>query len=611
MGIGGDGMERFLLNLFRRYTRKLGNKLGLAFSLIVCVLILVLATVSYYRTTWIIKDNYISNTAKELEHMNEGLDNYVAQIDALSLSFRRDDNFMGALMGDEEDFSSRLYIENQLRNLFFSSSGDIAAVSLFIPRTGAEYSLSRLMDPPKLEVGYPKQITSNSWYKEASSRANRFRSIQPPLQSSWAYNIENKPLFFTFHRALINIPSQRPLGMVSITLNSTYRDKMINDVLEQNGEMLAIFDRNNTSFYNSNTKMLSNEAGLLGAIDWAKPEGYLSWSSGKENFLVTYAVSPDDGWKLVKLISTRALNERAQNTRNLEFVIGLVFLLIGTLLVTLVTKAITKPLKQLSKQMEKVGGANFDVMIEVNGNDEIAYLSKKFNTMVAKINDLINEEYKAKLGEKTARMKALEAQINPHFLYNALQTISTEALVHRVDHIDRMVQALAYILRYSIRTGDHVNLAQEMNNAESYVMLQQARYGERLSVRIELEERMLGVPIPKMAVQLLVENSIKHALEQTLDPVLIRVRGYCSDERAIIEVSDNGPGIPEARLRELQQLLLKENWMSEQGGIGLKNLSERLKLLIHSDARLEIRNLPEGGASVQIIIPVKAGEIGP
>ncbi|WP_025693233.1 sensor histidine kinase [Paenibacillus zanthoxyli] len=605
-------MKRFLLNLSRRYTRKLGNKLGLAFSLIVCVLILVLATVSYYRTTWIIRDNYISNTAKELKHMNESLEGYVAQIDALSLSFRRDDNFMEALINDEEDFSSRLYIENQLRNLFFSSSRDIAAVSLYIPRTGAEYTISRLTDSPKLEVDYPEYIMSNPWFKEASSRANTFRSIKPPLQSSWAYNTDNKPLFFTFHRALINIPSQRPLGMVSITINSAYRDKMINDILEQNAETIAIFDRNNTSFYNSNPKTLSNEADLVQSIDWTKPEGYLNWNSGKQDFLVMYDVSPGDGWKLVKLISTNALNERAMNTRNLEFLIGLVFLLIGTLLVTFATKTITRPLKRLSKQMEKVGGANFDVMIEINGNDEIAYLSKKFNAMVAKINDLINEEYKAKLGEKTARMKALEAQINPHFLYNALQTISTEALVHRVDHIDRMVQALAYILRYSIRTGDNVNLSQEMKNVESYVMLQQARYGERLSVKIELDEIIADIPIPKMAVQLLVENSIKHVLEQTLDPVLIRIRGCFREGRAIIEVSDNGPGIPEARLKELQELLQKENWMSgQQGSIGLKNLSERLKLLIHSDARLEIRNLPEGGTSVQIIIPVEAGGIYP
>lgn len=601
-------MKLFLLNRFRNFTRKLGNKLGLAFSLIVCVLILVLATVSYYRTTWIIKDNYISNTAKELKHMNESLDNYVAQIDALSLSFRRDDNFMEALMNDEEDFSSRLYMENQLRNLFYSSSGDIAAVSLYIPRTGARYTISRLTDSPKLVVDHPRNITSNGWYKEASTRANAFRSIEPPAPgpSAGAYDAENQRLFFIFHRALINIPSQRPMGMVSITINSAYRDKMISDILEQDAEVIAIFDRNNMSFYNSSGKTLSHEADLLRSIDWTKPEGYLNWSSGKQDYLVTYDVSPGDGWKLIKLISTSALNERATNTRNLEFLIGLAFLLIGTLLVTFATKTITRPLKRLSKQMEKVGGANFDVMIDINGNDEIAYLSKKFNAMVAKINELINEEYKAKLGEKTARMKALEAQINPHFLYNALQTISTEALVHRVDHIDRMVQALAYILRYSIRTGDKVNLAQEMKNVESYVMLQQARYGERLSVDIALEGSIGDIPVPKMAVQLLVENSIKHVLEQTLDPVLIQIRGYFGEGQAIIEVSDNGPGIPQARLKELQELLLKENWMSEhQESIGLKNLSERLKLLIHSKARLDIRNRPEGGVSVQIIIPVE------
>lgn len=602
-------MKLFLLNRFRNFTRRLGNKLGLAFSLIVCVLILVLATVSYYRTTWIIKDNYLSNTAKELEHMNESLDNFVAQIDALSLSFRRDDNFMEALMSDEEDFSSRLYMENQLRNLFYSSSGDIAAVSLYIPRTGARYTISRLTDSPKLVVDHPRNITSNGWYKEASTRANAFRSIEPPAQgpSAGAYDAENQRLFFTFHRALINIPSQRPLGMVSITISSAYRDQMIRDILEQDAEAVAILDRNNTSFYHSGEKSLSDEASLLRSINWTKPEGYLNWNGEQQAYLVTYNVSPGDGWKLIKLISTSVLNERAKNTRNLEFLIGLAFLLIGTLLVTFATKTITRPLKRLSKQMEKLGEANFDVKIDINGNDEIAYLSKKFNTMVAKINELINEEYKAKLGEKTARMKALEAQINPHFLYNALQTISTEALVHRVDHIDRMVQALAYILRYSIRTGDNVNLAQEMKNVESYVMLQQARYGERLSVDIALEGSIGEIRVPKMAVQLLVENSIKHVLEQTLDPVRIGVRGYFGEDgHAVIEVSDNGPGIPEDRLQELQELLRQENWIGgQQESIGLKNLSERLKLLIHTGARLDIRNRPEGGVSVQIIMPAE------
>ncbi|WP_420872026.1 sensor histidine kinase [Cohnella rhizosphaerae] len=252
--------------------------------------------------------------------------------------------------------------------------------------------------------------------------------------------------------------------------------------------------------------------------------------------------------------------------------------------------------------MSRFGAGDFETVTEVRGRDEIAYLSKHFNLMARRTNELINERYKMKLTEQSAILKALEAEINPHFLYNALQAISTKALKSGNDDVADMVDALAGTLRYCISGKDVVYLNEELKHVERYMMLQKARFGSRVVMTYDIGEALLQLSIPKLSVQSLVENAIKHGVEKVQRPVEIAVSVYMEEDRAVIAVRDDGPGIAPDRLREVQASF-GQAWEDRSGeSIGLRNLDARLKLLYGGEAGLEIEAL-EAGTELRMRIP--------
>jgi two-component system sensor histidine kinase YesM len=203
------------------------------------------------------------------------------------------------------------------------------------------------------------------------------------------------------------------------------------------------------------------------------------------------------------------------------------------------------------------------------------------------------------LNERNAKLKALEAQINPHFLYNSLQAISTEAIVSGAEPIQEMVDALASSLRYCIRDGETVKLADELEHVRNYLVLQRARFGDRLVVSEQVEEAALGCSIPKMALQILLENSIEHALEQIAGAIRITVAASVNGGKLALLVADDGPGIGPERLQAIRDGFSEDN-LAYGDGIGLKNLHARLKLLFGSDATLDIRSEVRQGTAVHI-----------
>ncbi|MMZ59619.1 Sensor histidine kinase YpdA [compost metagenome] len=281
--------------------------------------------------------------------------------------------------------------------------------------------------------------------------------------------------------------------------------------------------------------------------------------------------------------------------------IGFIFLAISIVLVTLISNAITQPLKKLSHQMKRFSEGTFDAEAPVRGRDEIAYLTRHFNRMVTRTNDLINERYKMKLVEKNAILKALEAEINPHFLYNALQAISTKALKSGDFDVADMVDALALTLRYCISGKDIVYAREELKHIDRYMALQKARFGSRLDVSVEWDDSLMELQIPKLSIQTLVENSIKHAVEKVSMAVLITIRAELADTHAVITAEDNGPGIPPARMEEVLASFRKE-WEEQEGeNIGLKNLNTRLVLLYGEEAGLKIESGEEGTKMIMLI----------
>jgi two-component system sensor histidine kinase YesM len=216
-----------------------------------------------------------------------------------------------------------------------------------------------------------------------------------------------------------------------------------------------------------------------------------------------------------------------------------------------------------------------------------------------------------KLVEKNAILKALEAEINPHFLYNALQAISTKALKNDRYDIADMIDALALTLRYCISGKDVVFAREELKHIERYLALQKARFGSRLQVQYDWDETLMDVKLPKLSIQTLVENAIKHALEIVSNPVTITISARMESSQYVIIVRDDGPGFAKGKLEAVLQSF-RSDWEErnqENESIGLVNLNTRLKLLYGEDAELRIRT-DQSGTQMEMRLPRGSGYDG-
>ncbi|MCL6459995.1 MAG: sensor histidine kinase, partial [Gorillibacterium sp.] len=449
-----------------------------------------------------------------------------------------------------------------------------------------------------------QSIPKESWYQEAmtSSKNRAFQSLVMP-GAEIGYNINTKNSFMAYHRVLRSIASREPKAVLSFYITPTAKDEIIKDIPFNQGEHLLFLDANNQPFHVDDPDFYQRiqQEHLLDPLHMEQ-KGRLTWSVDKQRYLVVYNMGKQEGWTLVKPIPYSQIYATATKTLSLSILIGLAFLLLSVILVSLISNAITRPVKRLTHQMSRFTAGDFDAEAEVKGRDEIAFLTRHFNQMVKRTNELINERYRMKLIEKNAILKALEAQINPHFLYNALQAISTKALKSGEFDIADMVDALAMTLRYCISGNDIVHAKEELQHIERYLALQKARFGSRLQVEYEWEKSLMELQIPKLSIQTLVENSIKHALEKVSGGILIVIQAHLTPTHAVISVQDNGPGIPEKRLKELQNSFEVgwDEWGEEN--IGLKNLHTRLKLLYGDDSELVIVT-DQPGTKMLMMIP--------
>ena len=248
---------------------------------------------------------------------------------------------------------------------------------------------------------------------------------------------------------------------------------------------------------------------------------------------------------------------------------------------------------------------NFSAIEKIGGNLEICELEEEYNTMLQKIDELIKTNYIAKLNEETARLIALEAQTNPHFLYNTLQAISAEAILNKQTKINTMITSLASLLRYSIREQELVTIDEEIVQVRGYLMLHKERFDQALTFRIDILEDVSNYLIPKLSIITLVENSIMHGMTGNITSIHIDVDAFIENDTLWIRVTDNGNGIEREKLDKLLASFSDIPLRSEKNtGIGLSNLANRLQFIYHEKAILNIESIIYAGTTITVSIPI-------
>jgi two-component system sensor histidine kinase YesM len=255
--------------------------------------------------------------------------------------------------------------------------------------------------------------------------------------------------------------------------------------------------------------------------------------------------------------------------------------------------------------MKAVEIQNFDVGLLELRSDEIGTLERRFNSMLGKIRELIQIEYKAKIEKRTAQVKAMQAQINPHFLHNALQSIGGFALSRNVPEINEHVRAISDLFRYAIRMkSDLVKLADELEHVDNYLRIQKLRFQNMINVHLDVDDDCLACRLPKFSLQPLVENCFIHGLEGKMEQWVITIRAERVLDEIEISIADNGVGIDEERLKEIRRGLDQETEDPERGdSMGMNNVNTRIKLLFGEEYGLFVSSVQGEGTTVKLLIP--------
>ncbi len=336
-------------------------------------------------------------------------------------------------------------------------------------------------------------------------------------------------------------------------------------------------------------------------------------SAQSGDYLVSMQKSDVLSGYFVSIYTVDELVSRILEIRTILIVVLSSFIFIIAYIYDNIARVILKRIYETIDAMKKLEGGNVNVQIKNAENDEIGELQKYFNQMVVKINELIEQNSKRALLEKDAEIKALQNQINSHFLYNVLNNIEMMALIDENYLIADTTTALARLLRYSMNwKNQFVPIRAEIEYVKDYIQLFNIRFDDKINLSCNIPETALEAKIPKMSIQPIVENAIIHGIEGKTEEASIYIKAYEEADALCIEITDSGTGIDEETLARIRAII-KGDAPSEKGqtnGIGLRNVQERFELCYGNGYGIEVSSIYGCYTKVKIRIPFDGGMWG-
>lgn len=332
--------------------------------------------------------------------------------------------------------------------------------------------------------------------------------------------------------------------------------------------------------------------------------------ANSEGLIDTYTVAgqtlEDYGLNLLFLFDNQdSLEKRAEI---IETILPLLLLLMiaVTGVIYWYSEDFSSRVELLVKKFRRAETGDLSVSEKISGTDEIAVLDQQFNRMLGKLDQLIKTSYVQKLENKEAQLKNLQLQINPHFLYNTLETISSIAAVKQVFVVCDICGKLGEIFRYSLGKdyGELVPLEQEMTHIKNYMFIQKIRYGDRLQVFYNIDVDAAHVYIPRFILQPIVENAISHGLSNLTSVGTLEVSAFEKKDRLYIEIEDDGEGMVREKVAEITRFINTAKPVGGKKNIGIRNVNQRIKLAYGEAYGITIRSAPYQGSRFTIQLPI-------
>lgn len=409
----------------------------------------------------------------------------------------------------------------------------------------------------------------------------------------------------------VHFRENQTYGLVDISLNTDH----INSILEQEDAEAILLDSQGIAFASNRPNIVGKKLDdtLFGPNLSTLGSGtYELTVDGVRSKVIVDEFIPENSFtklKVISIFSVGSIVKEANRINEVGMQVIFMFAILSVLIIYLICTVVTNRLRRFSRQISKVSIGNFDAALKVGGGDEIGQISRQFNQMVGNIRELMEElkishQHSSELERKQSeiKLKLLANQINPHFLYNALESIRMKAHIRGEKDISHAVKMLGKLLRKNLEiSGRDISLSEEIEMVRCYLEIQKFRHEERLSYEIDVAPEALSVKLLPLLIQPLVENSVIHGLERSFEGGRVRVSAELSRGGLEVVVEDNGVGIPAGKLQAIRRSLMDQ----EATRIGLHNVQQRLLLTYGSVSGLRIDSEQDSGTRIAFWIPVE------
>lgn len=579
------------LNPFSRLANSIKNRsiqfiITAAFMFVTILAIIFVGITFYSKFSYISEQNAAVNTQQIVDQVNLNLQYYLESMMEVS-------NSLDNLISYNSEISKDKLIEQM--NFILSTRRDIVTLAVF------SSDRVQVVGVPKNKIKAGFKLSEQDWFTSPIDEpANLFFS-SPHVQNiyegkhDWVVSLSRE---ITFKDG-----GQKVHGILLVDMNFRSIEQLCQKVALGKKGYIYLIDSNGNIVYHPQQLLINiglKTENISQVLDHVFGKYFDSMNGEKR--LITIQTVNYARWRIIGVAYMDEITAAKKGIGSFAILVLTLSILVVISISAFISAKISQPIKRLEKSMKLVEQGRFDITIDVKGEMEVAQLSKTFNLMVSRIRQLMDQIVHEQEAKRKSELNALQAQINPHFLYNTLDSIVWMAEKGKSTDVITMVTALARLFRISISRGRNIiTVAEELEHATNYLIIQKIRYKSKFKYEIEVQEETLQYKTIKLILQPIIENAIYHGIEHMVDEGLIKIYVAIVDGKLLYQVNDNGLGMS---LPKLQSLLLNKSDSKEGSGVGVKNVHERIQLTYGKEFGIQILSEREVGTVVNIWMPL-------
>lgn len=585
------------------YSIKLRYKLLLSYLILIILPLTVFTVYSYNKLSNTQKDQLLYSAGQVLEQtgsfLNYKINDFIHVTDLIAVDKSTVNRILKKDVTNEE-YPAQLQDAIDLNFLIVNAKegSDVNSIEMYLAKdTIYSYQNSTFL---KLE-----QAAEYDWYKKLKTSGKKIVWFPSTYYITSNDTTEDSISAVRYVKDLDNYSDI--LGIVRIDIFKSKLDSIVKNACTTKNSVAYIQNSEGTIISASDYSLLMNIDRKAIAKELKSANSWDKFTIGGKDIIIGSKELIGTDWILVSILPYEDIWASSSKNRIEMFILMLILATIANIFAIFISNSIINRMRYLIKGMKTVQSGNLDINMKILGTDEISELVQNFNYMVNKMREFIQIQYKSGQEVKSAELKALQAQINPHFLYNTLDLINWAAIRNNVPEIVDIVKALAKFYKLSLSRGQNIiSIKDEIEHVETYVKIQNYRFKNKIGFVIEVDQELNKFSIMKLVLQPIAENSIIHGIcEKDGKTGTIKLSGRMHDDIIILAIEDDGIGMTEEMISEI----LNDDVTRDSHGYGVKNINNRLKLFYGNQYGLFFKSILGKGTIVEIRIPALRFEL--